>query len=78
MPDVKPIESLTFEEALSQLEKIVAKLESGDTPLEEAIKLYKRGSELKTHCQSTLKSAEERIDKITLDADGNPEELMPF
>ena len=66
-----PIESMSFEEALSQLEQIVAKLESGDTPLEKSIELYKRGSMLKMHCQATLKSAEERVEKIALDANGN-------
>ena len=71
MPNESPIGSLSFEDALSELEKIVAELESGDTPLEESIELYKRGNMLKAHCQNTLKSAEERVEKITLDADGS-------
>ncbi|MCY3879740.1 MAG: exodeoxyribonuclease VII small subunit [Rhodobacteraceae bacterium] len=79
MSESKPIEEMPFEEALAELEEIVSRLESGDTPLDEAIQLYQRGSKLKTRCETTLKSAEEKIGKITLGANGKPEEDdLPF
>ncbi|NNU16381.1 exodeoxyribonuclease VII small subunit [Parvularcula sp. ZS-1/3] len=59
-----PVESLSFEEALKQLEAIIAKLESGDVALEQSISLYERGAALKEHCENTLGAARERIEKI--------------
>lgn len=72
MADHKSIEQLSFEEALKELERIVAELESGETPLERSISLYERGSKLKLQCEATLKSAEERVERIVLDPAGNP------
>ncbi|MCY4007070.1 MAG: exodeoxyribonuclease VII small subunit [Rhodobacteraceae bacterium] len=66
------IGSMSFEHALDELESIVAQLEQGDTPLEDTIRLYQRGNDLKLHCERTLKEAEERVEKITLDSQGNP------
>ena len=66
------ISAMSFEEALEQLESIVSRLEKGDAPLEEAIRLYQRGNLLKQHCETTLKDAEERVEKITLDSQGAP------
>ena len=63
------IKDLPFEKALAELENIVQKLESGNAPLEESIALYERGAALKAHCAATLKSAQEKIDKIVA-ADG--------
>ena len=72
MTESKPIDQMSFEEALGELESIVGRLESGDTPLEDAIQLYQRGSILKTHCETTLKAAEERVEKITLNSKAEP------
>ena len=72
MTESKPIDQMSFEEALEELEKIVGRLESGDTPLEDAIRLYQRGSLLKSHCETTLKAAEERVEKITLNSKSEP------
>jgi len=72
------ISSLSFEEALSELEKIVAKLESGEAPLQESIAIYERGEALKSHCESQLKAAEIRIEKITLSKDGAPTGTEPL
>ncbi len=72
MTESKPIDRMSFEEALEELESIVGRLESGDTPLEAAIQLYQRGSLLKTHCETTLKAAEERVEKITLNSKAEP------
>lgn len=65
------ISTLSFEEALAELESIVRKLESGDTNLDDAINAYDRGAQLKQHCQTVLAQAKERVDKITLAADGS-------
>lgn len=54
-------DNLKFETALSELEKIVAKLESDDTPLDEALKLYEKGVALVRICNERLDSAERRI-----------------
>jgi exodeoxyribonuclease VII small subunit len=66
----KDIKSLSFEDALSELEAIVARLERGDAPLEESIDIYERGAKLKKHCESKLKDAQLKVDKIVLGADG--------
>jgi exodeoxyribonuclease VII small subunit len=74
----KEIAKLSFEAALSELESIVSTLEKGQVPLEESIKLYERGELLKTHCESLLKSAEQRIEKITLGSNGEPRGTEPL
>ncbi len=76
----KPAEpaSLNFETALAELEKIVDQLEKGQAPLEDSIKLYARGEALKKHCETLLKSAESRIEKITLAADGKARGTEPL
>ncbi len=65
-----PVAKLTFEAALAELEKVVGQLESGQVPLEESIALYKRGAELRQHCEARLKAAEEQVALITEGADG--------
>ena len=66
------IASLSFENALAELEQIVQKLESGQAALEDSIAIYERGAALKAHCEKTLKSAQEKIEKIVVGADGKP------
>ncbi|MBU1175245.1 MAG: exodeoxyribonuclease VII small subunit [Alphaproteobacteria bacterium] len=75
MTDIK---AMSFEDALSELEKIVAQLEGGKAPLQDSIAIYERGEALKTHCETLLKAAEARIEKITLDRDGNPTGTEPL
>ena len=58
--------TMSFEAALAELESIVQKLEGGKAPLAESIAIYERGEALKSHCESLLKAAEARIEKITL------------
>ena len=65
------INEMNFETALAELEKIVARLESGRGELEDSIKIYERGVALRKHCEAKLKTAEARIEKISLDAAGN-------
>lgn len=69
-PDNSDVKEMTFEKALAELEQIVTKLESGQAPLQESIAIYERGQALKDHCESQLKAAEARIEKITLSRDG--------
>lgn len=76
--DNSDITALPFEEALKQLEAIVARLERGDVPLEESIAIYTRGEALKARCDALLKQAEARIEKITLSADGKPAGTTPL
>lgn len=66
-----PIKDMSFEDALRELEGIVAKLERGDAPLEESITIYQRGAELKAHCEGKLKDAQMKVEKIVLDGNGN-------
>lgn len=66
----KPVEDLSFEGALKELEAIVARLEQGEVDLEDSIALYERGQFLKSHCEKKLKLAESRLEKIVLGASG--------
>ena len=66
------IKTLTFEKALAELEGIVQKLESGEAELETSIALYERGAALKAHCETKLKSAQEKIEKIVVGENGKP------
>jgi exodeoxyribonuclease VII small subunit len=70
MPDNDDVANLTFEAALTQLETIVQQLETGKAPLAESISIYERGEALKAHCETLLRAAEARIEKITLGRDG--------
>jgi len=70
MADAPDIESLSFELALAELERIVSQLESGQAPLEQSIALYKRGSDLKAHCEKRLEAARLEVQKIVQRAGG--------
>ncbi|MCQ4631957.1 exodeoxyribonuclease VII small subunit [Shinella sp. CPCC 100929] len=74
-PDVS---ALTFEQAVEELEKIVAALERGDVPLDRSIEIYERGEALKKHCETLLSAAENRIEKIRLDRAGKPQGTVPL
>lgn len=67
----KNVDTLSFEEALSELEGIVRSLESGQGKLDEAISAYERGELLKAHCEKKLKEAQDKIEKIKISADGS-------
>jgi exodeoxyribonuclease VII small subunit len=60
----KPIDTMTFEEAMLALEQVVGSLEKGEVPLEQSIALYERGAALRTHCAGKLRSAEEKVELI--------------
>ncbi len=74
----RPIESLSFEEAMAELEALVQRLERGQLDLEASIAAYERGTALRRHCAPTLAEAELRVEKIGLDREGNPVTLEPF
>jgi exodeoxyribonuclease VII small subunit len=59
-----PVNQLSFESALKELEDIVSRLEQGEVDLEDSITLYERGQALKIHCENKLKAAEGRLEKI--------------
>jgi exodeoxyribonuclease VII small subunit len=67
-----PVEEMSFETAMAELEKVLGQLERGDVALDESIALYERGAALKARCEAKLKEAEEKVAAITLDGDGNP------
>lgn len=64
------IKDLSFEAALAQLESIVGQLESGSVALADSIDMYERGAALKAHCETILKAAQARVEKIHVSADG--------
>ena len=68
--DRPEIAKMSFEEALDELKEIVGKLESGEGRLDEAIEAYERGAALKRHCETKLREAQEKIEKISLGAGG--------
>ncbi len=72
------IGEMNFEDALRALEQVVARLESGDVPLDESISLYERGEELRKHCQARLDAAQARIEKIVAGPDGKAAGTQPF
>ena len=72
------VENLSFEAALKELEGIVTRLERGDVALEESIAIYERGEALKKRCEALLRQAEERVEKIRVDADGKAAGREPF
>jgi len=65
-----------FEQSLAELEKLVQRLEGGELPLDEALKTFERGIELTRHCQTALKSAQQKV-AILLKRSGQVE-VQPF
>lgn len=70
MSEPADIATLSFEQALAELEQIVARLESGQAPLEASISMYERGAALKAHCETRLEAARLRVEKIVVGAGG--------
>lgn len=73
----RPVDEMSFEEAMAELEQVLGQLERGDVALDASITLYERGAALKARCETKLKEAEEKVAAITLDGDGNPAGLKP-
>ncbi len=76
-PPSTPVDKMSFEQAMKELESVVDRLERGDVALEESIALYDRGAKLKKRCEDELKRAEEKVAAITLDGEGNPTGTKP-
>lgn len=72
------VDTLSFEQALDELETIVKRLEEGRVPLAESVAIYERGEALKRRCEDLLRHAEARVEKITLDAGGRPKGTEPL
>ncbi|HYL34002.1 MAG TPA: exodeoxyribonuclease VII small subunit [Stellaceae bacterium] len=71
-PTPSEIAKLSFEDALKELEDIVRRIEAGNAKLDDALAAYERGALLKQHCESKLREAQARVDKIVLGSDGKP------
>mgnify|MGYP001827361017 FL=1 len=67
----------TFEQAIKQLEQIVQNLESGDMPLEKAVKTFEEGIQLAKFCSNKLDETEKRITILIQDSNGELSEV-PF
>lgn len=74
----KPVEKMSFEEALAELDAIVRQLEAGEVELEKSIAIYERGAALKAHCEARLKSAELKVEQIVQGAGGPATEPASF
>lgn len=74
----RPVEEMSFEEALKELEQVVGQLEQGDVALEKAIDLYKRGADLRKHCEARLRAAEEKVEQIRLNENGAAAATAPL
>jgi exodeoxyribonuclease VII small subunit len=77
-PENAEVSGLSFEQAVAELETIVARLERGDVALDQSIAIYERGEALKKHCETLLSAAEARIEKIRLDRNGKPVGTEPL
>lgn len=75
---IKPVDKMSFEEALAELEVIVRQLETGDVELEKSIAIYERGAALKSHCEARLKSAELKVEQIVQGVAGPTTEPAAF
>jgi exodeoxyribonuclease VII small subunit len=64
------IAGMNFEDALTELEQIVRRLEGGQVKLDEAIMSYERGAQLKRHCERKLNEAQQRVDRIVIGPEG--------
>ncbi len=72
------VDGLSFEKALEELEKIVQALESGEVELEKSVALYERGEKLKARCETLLRQAEERVEKVKANSQGEAQGVEPF
>ena len=75
-----PLEKMTFEDAMIELENLVDSLDKGDVSLDEAIAAYDRGSQLKDHCQKKLSEAKMKVETIQSLGDNKvvPNKLTSF
>ena len=62
-----PVEDMTYEQALNELESIVNDLETDERPLEDALALFERGQALAHHCAQMLEDAELKVQELSGD-----------
>ena len=74
MAKEKPVEELTYEKTLQELDTVLETLEEGDRELEETLALYERGKKLLGHCRDLLEKAQLRVSELTHDGDIEPME----
>ncbi len=67
----------SFEESLKQLESIIGKLERGDLPLEESVRLFEEGIQLSNTCKTDLETAEGKVQMLLKQKDGTMK-AVPF
>ena len=63
----------SFESSIQELEGLVRKLEQGEMPLEESLKAFERGVHLTRSCQQSLRAAEQRVEQVIENSDGELE-----
>ena len=68
----KPVEDLSYEEAMTELDAIVESLEGEQSPLDESMKLFERGQALAARCSELLEAAQLKVQKLVGDS------LIPF
>jgi exodeoxyribonuclease VII small subunit len=71
------IQSMTFEQAMAELEETVRRLETGKITLDESVTVYTRGTQLKYYCDFKLNEASAKIEKLIIKKDGT-DETVPF
>lgn len=77
-PKSPAVDTLSFEQALAELEAIVRRLEAGEVELEQSIAMYERGAALRAHCEARLRSAELKVEQIVQAAGGVATEPAAF
>lgn len=65
--------TISFETSIQELEALVRKLEQGDMPLEESLKAFERGVQLTRSCQQSLRDAEQRVEQVIENSQGELE-----
>jgi exodeoxyribonuclease VII small subunit len=72
------IESLSYEDALGELDSLIKRLETGSIDLADSIACYERGAALAAHCSRLLQATEQKVERLVLGSDGKPaEEPLP-
>jgi exodeoxyribonuclease VII small subunit len=71
---LKNIKDMSFEQAMTELEGLVRRLEEGRLSLEDAIHSYERGTALRAHCETKLRAAKLKVEQVLGDQDKNNNE----
>ncbi len=75
---MEPIADIPFEQALTEFEQVVEKLESGSLSLEETMTLYQRGRDLAGHCQQLLDKAELKVKELVSSIENGAHNAVDF